>query len=157
MEKQLRSRTEFCYLYYHSTDERGGLLKLAKRKILSTVVVGVLYAVTLLLLILRTNSNSVVYYKISPYAYASEILDFFFALIVSIPFSYYTFFMKKDGFLEYVSLRISKKKYIKTHFMSTMMMCFFMIFFVNIIVWVVLKGSYEKRNQGVYQKGFYRE
>lgn len=40
--------------------------------------------------------------------------------------------MKKDGFLEYASIRTTRKKYIATHFISTMIMCFLMIFVVNV-------------------------
>ncbi|MDO4764822.1 MAG: hypothetical protein Q4A29_02090 [Eubacteriales bacterium] len=104
-----------------------------RRQSLTTIGTTIFYVGVLLLLITITNSNSMIYYKISPYTYASEIVDFFFALIVSIPFSYYTFFMKKDRFLDYVSLRMSKKRYIFSHFAATMFMCFFMIFFVNMI------------------------
>lgn len=109
------------------------LLKFTKRQVVPTAFVSILYVFVLLLLILKMNSNSMIYYKISPYTYASEILDFFFSLIVSIPFSYYTFFMKKTNFLEYVSLRISKKTYIKTYFGAIMVMCFSMIFLVNFV------------------------
>lgn len=109
------------------------ILHSMKRQSVPTICTGLLYTGVLLLFITITNSNSMIYHKISPYAYASEIIDFFFALIVSIPFSYYTFFMKKDSFLEYASLRISKKKYIAYHFAATVTMCFFMIFIVNMV------------------------
>lgn len=109
------------------------MLHSMKRQMGTTISIAVFYVAMLLLLIVATNSNSMIYYKISPYAYASEMIDFFFALIVSIPFSYCTFFIKKNGFLEYASLRISKKKYLCSHFVAMMLMCFLMIFFVNMI------------------------
>lgn len=106
--------------------------KFIKNQILITVLASVLYALVLLSLIFIINSNSYIYYKISPYIYASEIIDFFFALIVTIPFSYYTHFMIKDRFLDYVSVRISKNKYLNIYFLAILTLCFLMVFFVNI-------------------------
>lgn len=102
-----------------------------KRQVIPACVMGVIYMSVLIVLIAVNNSNSMIYYKITPYIYASEPIDFFFSLIVSIPFSIYTFFMKKDHFLEYVHVRISKKKYVGIHIVSTLIVCFLMIFIVN--------------------------
>lgn len=104
-----------------------------RKRAIPAFAVGIIYTVVLMTLIVIYNSNSMIYYQISPYAYASEPIDFFFGLIVSIPFSIYTFFMKKDYFLEYVHVRISKKRYVLIHIFSTMSVCFLMIFIVNII------------------------
>lgn len=104
-----------------------------RKQAIPAFAVGIIYAVVLMTLIVIYNSNSMIYYQISPYSYASEPIDFFFGLIVSIPFSIYTFFMKKDHFLEYVHVRISKKRYLFIHILSTMAVCFLMVFIVNII------------------------
>ena len=53
-------------------------LKSIKRKSLTTVIVGVIYLITLTSLIYINNGNSMIYYKISPYVYGSSTLDFFF-------------------------------------------------------------------------------
>lgn len=108
-------------------------LNAIKRQAIPAFAVGIIYAVVLMTLIVIYNSNSMIYYQISPYSYASEPIDFFFGLIVSIPFSIYTFFMKKDNFLEYVHVRISRKKYELIHIFSAMTACFLMVFIVNII------------------------
>lgn len=97
------------------------------------MIIGAIYTVTLMFLIVKTNNDSMIYYKISPYVYASDPIDFFFALIVTIPFSFYTFFLKKDGFLEYVQLRMPKKRYLFLHIVSMMVLCFTMVFIVNLI------------------------
>lgn len=95
-----------------------------RKQAIPVFAVGIIYAIVLMALIVVNDSNSMIYYKISPYIYASEPIDFFFGLIVSIPFSIYTFFMKKDNFLEYVHVRISKKRYLLIHILSTMAVCF---------------------------------
>lgn len=104
-----------------------------RRQAIPAFAVGIIYAIVLMALIVINNSNSMIYYQISPYTYASEPIDFFFGLIVSIPFSIYTFFMKKDNFLDYVHVRISRKKYVLIHIFSTMTICFLMVFIANII------------------------
>lgn len=104
-----------------------------RKQAIPAFAVGIIYAVVLMTLIVIYNSNSMIYYQISPYSYASEPIDFFFGLIVSIPFSIYTFFIKKDNFLDYVHVRISRKKYVLIHIFSTMAVCFLMVFIVNIL------------------------
>lgn len=104
-----------------------------RKQAIPAFAVGIIYAVVLMVLIVINNSNSMIYYQISPYTYASEPIDFFFGLIVSIPFSIYTYFMKKDHFLEYVHVRISKKRYVFIHIFSTMTVCFLMVFIVNFV------------------------
>lgn len=104
-----------------------------KKQTIPALFMGIIYIIVLMALILVNNSNSMIYYRISPYTYASEPIDFFFGLIVSIPFSIYTFFMKKDYFLEYVHVRISKKRYVFIHIFSSMIVCFLMVFIVNIV------------------------
>lgn len=104
-----------------------------KKQVVPAFAIGIIYLIVLVILIEVNNSNSMIYYKISPYTYASEPIDFFYSLIVSIPFSVYTFFMKKDNFLEYVNVRISKKRYVCIHVFSMITICFLMVFIVNII------------------------
>ncbi|SKA78521.1 hypothetical protein SAMN05428976_10389 [Clostridium sp. USBA 49] len=104
-----------------------------KRQMMPVLITSVIYVAALLLLIAYYNSNSMIYYKISPYEYASEPIDFFFGLIVSLPFAFGIFFMKKDNFLEYVPLRMSKGKYLFIQITSSIIMCFTMVFLVNVV------------------------
>lgn len=107
--------------------------KLMKRQLVPAVIVGAVYLVAYMILIVVTDANGRIDYKISPYDHGSDVVDFFFGLIVTVPFSIFTFFMKKDGFLEYASVRTSKKNYVMTCFQASMAVCFLMVFLVNII------------------------
>ncbi len=96
-------------------------------------ITGFVYLVVLIGLIVMNNRNSMIHYAISPYIYASEPIDFFFSLIVTVPFAVYTFFLKKDHFLDYVELRISQRRYVYIHIVSVLISCMIMVFIVNFI------------------------
>lgn len=104
-----------------------------KRQWIPITAVAFVYAAILLVLINACNANSLILYKIEPYAYGSEPLDFFFSIFVSIPFSFYLFLLVKDNYLDYVALRISKKKYLMIHILASLFLCFCMVFLVNLI------------------------
>ena len=78
-------------------------------------VLGISYCTLLLILIWQYNADSLIYYQISPYAYASDPIDFFFGLLVSIPFAFGLFYLKKNNFLNPVALRVSPQKYIRVY------------------------------------------
>ena len=114
--------------------------KMLRLQLVPTLIAGLIYTVAFLIMILVTNSNSSIYFKISPYAYSSDVVDFFLGLIVSVPFSIHTFFMKKNGFLDCVAAKTSKKHYLRTFFAATLLMCFLMVFLANIIAVLVSCG-----------------
>ncbi|MEG0923446.1 MAG: hypothetical protein RR313_02765 [Anaerovoracaceae bacterium] len=102
-----------------------------KRQLVPTAIIGTIYFIALVVTMLMCNSNSLIYFKIDPYQYGSEPIDFFWGLLVTVPFSVSTFFLKKDNFLDCVALRISKQKYIQNHIIAILTMCFAMVFLVN--------------------------
>lgn len=106
---------------------------LLKKRSFSTLIAGSIYLSILLVFIYVYNSNSSIDHLIDPYLFGSEPLDFFFAIIVSVPFSFYTFYLKKDHFLDYATLRFSGEKYLLIHLSSLVSLCFMMVFLVNII------------------------
>lgn len=108
-------------------------------------VLGISYCTLLLILIWQYNADSLIYYQISPYAYASDPIDFFFGLLVSIPFAFGLFYLKKDNFLNPVALRISPQKYIRVYVISTLSLCFCVVFFTNIagVAFSILIASKE--------------
>lgn len=108
-------------------------LKFLKQRAVPLTIVSAFYLILLMILILVKNQDSQILYAISPYEYASGIIDFFFSLLVSLPFSYFIFFMKKDHFLDYASLRIKRSKYIAACFAANLILCFLMVFLVNSI------------------------
>lgn len=108
-----------------------------KRQRFPAIIMGLIYGVLLVVMMFVTNSNSVVCYEIDLYNFASDYPDFFFPLIVSIPFAINTYYLKKENFLDYVSLRISKDAYLKEYIKAVMTMCFIIIFFVNLICIII--------------------
>lgn len=108
-------------------------LNAVKRQALPGLVAGVLYLFFLILLIFRRASDSIVHYRIEPYIFGSKPIDFFFPLIVTVPFAFYTFHLKKNHILDYISLRTPKGRFIRTHILGTLGLCFVIVFLVNII------------------------
>jgi hypothetical protein len=78
------------------------------------------------------NSNSLIKYPIQPYIFGSEPVDLFFPLLATIPFTWPIFFLRKDNFLEYVSMRIEPKTYLRIQAITSLSLCFLMIILVNI-------------------------
>ncbi len=103
------------------------------------------YSALLFFLIWQYNADSMIYYQISPYAYASDPIDFFFGLLVSIPFAFGLFYLKKNNFLNPVALRVSPQKYIRVYVISTLSLCFCVVFFTNIagVAFSILIASKE--------------
>lgn len=106
---------------------------MVKRQILPTVLMGLFYLFCMLLSMFAFQRDTALPYKISAYVYASEPLDFFFSLFVTLTFSFSTFFLKKDGYLQYVALRISPKKYCFLHFCSCAFLAFCMVWSVHFL------------------------
>lgn len=107
--------------------------KLVKRKIPLTVICGSIYLIILILSIISTNKNFLIDYPIELYISGSDFPDFIFPLIVSLPFAYYSFYLTKNNFLDYVSMRIKSKDYIKKQIISCVLSIFIMVFIVNFI------------------------
>lgn len=104
-----------------------------KRQRIPAVIMGLVYGILLVVMMFVTTSTSVVCYEIDPYNFASDYPDFFFPLIVSLPFAVSTCYLKKDNFLDYVSLRISKGAYLSEHIKAALTLCFIVTFFVNLV------------------------
>ena len=81
---------------------QGGTMKLyldfIRRQMGLAGVLCIGYSALLFFLIWQYNADSMIYYQISPYAYASDPIDFFFGLLVSIPFAFGLFYLKKITF-----------------------------------------------------------
>ena len=104
-----------------------------KRQWIPAAIMGVVYGISLMTMIYICNSNSVIAHEISPYEYGSDWTDFFLPLLVSVPFGVGTYYLKKDNFLDYISLRVSGKDFLKAHIKAAMTMCLVTVFAVNMI------------------------
>jgi len=90
------------------------------------------YLCALFFSIYTTNSNTLIRYPIEPYIFGSEPVDLFFPLLVTIPFTWPIYFLRKDNFLQYVSMRIEPKSYLRIQVLASLTLCFLMVLLVNI-------------------------
>lgn len=104
---------------------------LLKRQLVPIVIIGMGYFIFLIATMMKFNSEGLIYNKIEPYQYGSEPVDFFWGLLITIPFSVSTFFLKKDSFLNCISSRIPRGQYLQIHIAAILTACFGMIFIVN--------------------------
>lgn len=81
--------------------------------------------------------NTAVTHNIEIWIDSCNILDFFFPLIVTLPFTWKLYFEKKDQFISYASLRVDKRKYIAYKILAGMITVFvmvFVIYYVGLII-----------------------
>ncbi|MBM0046201.1 hypothetical protein JNO63_03750 [Anaerococcus sp. mt242] len=109
------------------------LKKFIKEKLITSLITTAIYVLALFVLIYIYNGNSIIYYPIDPYVYGSSPVDFFLPLLVTIPFSFYSYHIVKNGFIDYAGVRISKKKYITYYILSSLISCFVMVFVANLL------------------------
>lgn len=106
--------------------------KSIKRLLLPWFVSIFVYLAALFFSVCIANSNSLIKYPIQPYIFGSEPVDLFFPLFVTIPFTWPIYFLRKDNFLEYASMRIEPRKYLIIQAISSLSLCFVMVLLVNI-------------------------
>lgn len=127
--------------------EKNLFLNSMKRKLAPTIVTGIVYLAILIVLMIKTNAESIMDYRINPYQYGGDLADFLFGLFVSVPFAISTFAYRKNGFLKYAQVRAYKKNYIKTYLGATLFMCFVMVFIVNMIA-IIFSCTIADLNSG---------
>lgn len=104
-----------------------------KQNIISATIMFLLGATTLCVIAAQTTNEMAVAFPIEFWIEACDILDFFFALIVVLPFTWRMYFDRKDNFLEYISIRTSKKRYIASKVLAGMLTAFLMVYFIYFI------------------------
>ncbi len=130
--------------------------KSIKRLSLPWIVSVFVYLSVLFLSIFIANSNSLIKYPIQPYIFGSEPVDLFFPLFATIPFTWPIFFLRKDNFLKYVSMRIEPKTYLRIQVITSLTLCFLMILLVNIagIVFSLIVANLNNNVQGSSLEGY---
>ena len=108
-------------------------LKMAKNRYLSFLLMISVYVVALLISITIANRTSLVDFKIEPYISGSNSVDFFLPLIVTAPFTWEIYYMKKDNFLNTLGCRISITGYVSRYIISSTIFCLFAVFIANLI------------------------
>jgi hypothetical protein len=102
------------------------------RNLIPWGIATLVYLCALFFSIYITNSNTLIRYPIEPYIFGSDPVDLFFPLLTTIPFTWPIYFLKKDNFLQYVSMRIQPKTYLRIQVLTSLSLCFLMVFLVNI-------------------------
>lgn len=105
---------------------------LKELKIISCVVF-IFYLLFEIVNMVIIGSNSVISQGLELWVYATDIVDFFSPLFLTAPFVWILFFKSKSRFIEYVSVRISLKKYLINQILSVTFSVTIITFTVNII------------------------
>lgn len=87
-----------------------------------------------------TGSNSAISQGIAIWVYASDMIDFFVPLLFTAPFVWLLFFKVKSHFTEYVSMRMSLKKYLSEQILAIVLSVFLIAFLDNFFA--MLLGIY---------------
>ncbi|MCD7826201.1 MAG: hypothetical protein LUH14_09615 [Clostridiaceae bacterium] len=81
----------------------------------------------LIILEVYFSGNTAVAYPIELWIDSCSVLDFFFPLIVTLPFTWKLFYERKDGYMRYVAVRTDKSKYVIQKIISGMALVFVMV------------------------------
>ena len=106
------------------------LIKVDKREIILAILVSIVCIIVLCIAEYGVAKGTAVSFPIELWIDGSNILDFFFPLIVTLPFTWTLYYEKKDGFINYAAMRMDKKKYIARKILSGMLIVFIMTFVI---------------------------
>lgn len=112
-----------------------------KKEIVLAIVVAVIGIAMLFAVEIMIAKGTAVNYNIEIWIDACSIIDFFFPLLVTLPFTWKLYFERKNGFLTYVSVRTDKRKYIIQKILSGVAAVFIMVFsiyYIGLIIAIFL-------------------
>lgn len=95
-------------------------------------VVFIIYLVFEIVNMVIIGSNSAISQGLELWVYATDIVDFFSPLFLTAPFVWILFFKNKSRFIEYVSVRISLRKYLMKQVLSVVLSVAIITFLVNL-------------------------
>lgn len=108
-----------------------------KREITIASLVASVCIIALCIAEFMISKDTVITHNIEFWIDGSNTLDFFFPIFVSLPFAWRLYFERKDGFLDYISIRTDKRKYIIQKIiagMTTVFVMVFVIYYVGLVV-----------------------
>jgi len=117
------------------------LVKNSKREILLAFWVSIICIIVICLAENEVAKGTAVSFPIELWIDGCNILDFFFPLIVTLPFTWILYYEKKDGFINYAAMRMDKKKYIARKILSGVLVVFimtFVIYYSGLLVSVIV-------------------
>lgn len=99
----------------------------------------------------KISTNTVICFPIEIWIDGCTVVDFFLPLLVTVPFSVSLFMKRKDRFIEYAAIRMSRKSYIGYQIMAGMLLCAivtFVVYFVALLLsmFVFFEGSSTDRD-----------
>ena len=101
------------------------------------VVVAIVGVLILTVLTFINTQNSFLQYPIEGWMYACENMDFFYPLLITVPFVGTLYMKRKNRFIEYVGVRTDKEKYIKGQITAGTLVSFvvtFIIYFIPLLL-----------------------
>lgn len=113
------------------------IIKRNRTEILLSCIVSIIGVIVLCITESVISKNTVISFPIELWIDGSKMLDFFFPLFISLPFSWIMYYEKKDGFINYASVRKERKKYLFERILSGMISAFivtFVIYYVGLVV-----------------------
>lgn len=131
------------------------LMKKYKQEITLSCIAMVIGATILCIAEYMISKNTAICFPIEIWIDGCKILDFFFPLFVTVPFSWMLFYEKKDGFLNYASMRKKRKQYIAGRIVAGMIAALvvtFIIYYIGLLMVVfVLKPKTVVENRVLYR------
>ncbi len=116
------------------------LIKNHEREIIISCIVSLLGIFVLCIAEYTISNNTAISFPIEIWIDGSKILDFFFPLLITLPFSWMMYYEKKDGFINYASMRKERSKYLFERIVSGMVSAFivtFVIYYVGLMIAVL--------------------
>ena len=111
-----------------------------KQEVLLSFMVSAIGVIVLCMIESIVSNNTAISFPIETWIDGSEILDFFFPLFITMPFSWMIYYERKDGFINYASIRMGRKKYLLRKIISGMVSAFivtFIIYYIGLLVAVL--------------------
>ena len=90
-----------------------------KNFIIPSLVLSVVISITLTVLCFIISNNTAICNRIEIWIEACNYVDFFLPLGICIFFSPFFYFINKNGFISYATVRMGRKRYMMTQFLAT--------------------------------------
>jgi len=101
-----------------------------KKEMITAAIVACFGIAAICILEIMAAKNTAVTHNIELWIEASNFVDFFFPLFVSLPFVWKIYFERKDGFINYISIRTDCKIYLIKKITAGMATVFVMVFVI---------------------------
>lgn len=109
------------------------ILEQVKELSTNILIISLFLLIIQILSIYVISTNSAISTGIEMWVYAADIIDFFYPLLITLPFTWVIFFRKKNNYYDYVSTRFKLSKYIISQCLAIALVAFLITFLVNLL------------------------